>query len=71
VEIEEKKLSIRLVVEKGLIAEAEVGGDYFEEEKSQKLNFMLKGRRHIMFDLNEVMFVTGFSDSFKMIGNYF
>lgn len=71
VEIEGKKLSIRLVVEKGLIVEAEVGGGYFGEEKSQKLNFMLKGTRHIMFDLNEVMFVTGISDSFKMIGNYF
>lgn len=71
VEFEGKKLSIRLVVEKGLIVEAEVGGEYFGEEKSQKLNILLKGTRHIIFDLNEAMFVTGFSDSSKMICNYF
>ena len=51
VEIEGKSLSIRLVVEKGIIVEAEIGGDYLSEVQTKLNQKNLLQKRH---DFNEI-----------------
>ena len=51
IEIDGKKLSIRLVVEKGLIVEAEIEGDYFDENDSRKTQKILLDKRHFYVEL--------------------
>ncbi len=52
VEIEGKKLSARLVVEKGVIVEAEVGGEYLGETEKIQIVKALEGSRHFYNDLS-------------------
>lgn len=57
-EIEGKTLSVRLVVEKGIIVEAEILGNYFGKDKFQKIEINLPGKRHFydeLFGLSEIM----------------
>lgn len=51
VEIDGKTLSIRLVVEKGVIVEAEVGGDYFTPEIALELSQTLQNKKHFLEDV--------------------
>ena len=57
VEIEGKLLSIRLVVEKGVIVEAEVGGEYLGNDVLMKIQIKLQGRKHFYDSINEVLFL--------------
>jgi lipoate-protein ligase A len=52
VEIDGKKLSVRLVVEKGVIVEAEVGGGDFGEEERLQLENRLQKSRHFYNDFS-------------------
>lgn len=61
-EIEGKSLSIQLMVEKGVIVEAEVGGDYLSEVQTELNQKNLLQKRH---DYNEVRKV--FSDAENQI----
>jgi len=54
VEIEGKKLSVRLVVEKGVIVEAEIGGEYFDDEERLQTENCLQKRRHFYDDFSEL-----------------
>lgn len=54
VEIDGKKLSIRLLVEKGVIVEAEIGGEYFDEEERIQTEIGLQKRRHFYNDFSEI-----------------
>ena len=51
VEIEGKKLSVKLVVEKGVIVEAEILGNYFRKDKLQKIEINLSGKKHFYHEL--------------------
>jgi lipoate-protein ligase A len=51
VEIGGKTLSIRLVVEKGVIVEVEIGGEYFDENKCRKTQKILLNKRHFYVEL--------------------
>ncbi len=62
VEIEGKKLSIWLVVEKGVIVEAEIGGEYFSSNQLELVQKSLLQKRH---DFNEIRKV--FSDAKNQI----
>jgi len=56
-EVDGKKLSVKLVVEKGVIVEAEILGNYFGKDKFQKIGISLSGKRHVydeLFGLNEI-----------------
>lgn len=53
VEIDGKKLSVRLVVEKGVIVEAEVGGEYFDEKERMQTEISLQKRRHFYIDFSD------------------
>jgi lipoate---protein ligase len=61
VEIEGKLLSIRLLVEKGLIVEAEIEGDYFSTKNNEAIRRILVGIRHSMEEIKRKQHVTGFS----------
>lgn len=54
VEIDGKSLSIRLLVEKGVILEAEVGGEYFYENQSELVKKNLLQKRHGNNELKKV-----------------
>lgn len=62
VEIDGKALSIRLVVEKGIIVEAEIGGEYFSAIQPELVQNNLLQKRH---DFNEIRKV--FSDTENQI----
>lgn len=51
--IDGKTLSIRLVVEKGVILEAEVGGEYFDDGERLQTESTLQNRRHFYGDFSE------------------
>ena len=51
VDIDGKTISARLVVEKGVIVEAEVGGDYFDENECRQIQNILIEKRHFYNDL--------------------
>jgi lipoate---protein ligase len=51
VEIDGKALSIRLVVEKGIIVEAEISGDYLIKNECQKIQNNLPGIKHFYNEL--------------------
>lgn len=61
VEIEGKKLSVRLVVEKGVIVEAEIGGEYFEGDSAKSFHQVLIKARHDFLELNKKFIDNGFS----------
>ena len=46
VEIDGKSISIRLLVEKGVIVEAEIGGEYFGENECRQIQNILIEKRH-------------------------
>jgi lipoate---protein ligase len=52
VEIDGKALSIRLVVEKGIIVEAEISGDYLIKNECQKIQNNLPGIKHFYNELS-------------------
>lgn len=54
IEIDGKMLSVRLVVEKGVIVEAEVGGEYFGDDKRMQTEIRLHKRRHFYGDFSEM-----------------
>jgi lipoate-protein ligase A len=54
VEIDGKNLSIRLVVEKGVIVEVEVGGEYFGKVERSRTENYLQNRRHFYADFSEL-----------------
>ncbi|TNF44743.1 MAG: lipoate--protein ligase, partial [Bacteroidetes bacterium] len=51
VEIERKTLSVMLVVEKGVIVEVEVGGEYFQKEQSLQIRKILHGQKHYLHEI--------------------
>jgi lipoate---protein ligase len=51
VDIDGKMLSIRLVVEKGVIVEVEIGGEYFDENKCRKTQKILLNKKHFYVEL--------------------
>ncbi len=50
-ELDGKTLSIRLAVERGMIIDCELGGDYFSGESNRLIAARLKNRRHIFEEL--------------------
>lgn len=66
VEIDGKTLSIRLLVEKGVIVEAEVGGEYFGDEENLQIQNRIQNSKHsfkaflsnseLPIELTEVLF---------------
>lgn len=52
VEIDGKQLSIRLLVEKGRIAEAEIGGEYLSEPEKLQMVKMMEESRHFYHDFS-------------------
>ena len=52
VEIDGKTLSVRLVVEKGVIVEAEIGGDYLGETEKIQIVKALEGSTHFYSDFS-------------------
>ncbi len=55
VEVDGKKLSIRLLVEKGVIVEAELGGDYLGEKERMQAETSLQKRRHFYSDFSDLV----------------
>jgi lipoate-protein ligase A len=71
VEIEGKTLSIKLVVEKGLIVEAEVGGDNFLDETNLRLSERLYNKRHIYNGIMKILAENFKEDSSELISVFF
>jgi lipoate-protein ligase A len=64
VEIDGKALSIRLVVEKGIIVEAEIFGDYLIKDECQQIQNNLSGIRHFYNELSGLSELTGIVSAF-------
>ena len=64
VEIEGKALSIRLVVEKGIIVEAEILGDYLLKDECQQIQNNLPGIRHFYIELSGLSELSGIVSAF-------
>lgn len=64
VEIERKTLSVMLVVEKGVIVEVEVGGEYFQKEQSLQIRKILHGQKHY---LHEIITIQDLPESLSMM----
>ena len=52
IKIDGKLLTIRLLVEKGVIVEAEIGGEYLSEPEKLQMVKMLEGSRHFYHDFS-------------------
>jgi len=64
VEIDGKALSIRLVVEKGIIVEAEIFGDYLIKDECQQIQNNLSGIRHFYNELSGLSELSGIVTAF-------
>jgi lipoate-protein ligase A len=62
--IEGKTLSIRIVVERGVIVEAEIFGDYLIKDKCQQIQNNLTGIRHFYNELSGLSELSGIVSSF-------
>ena len=65
VEIDGKTLYIRLEVEKGVIVEAMIEGDYFDEVENFRISNLLPGKRHFYDDF------TGLGEFYKIFQAFF
>ena len=54
-EIEGKKLKVELKVEKGIISEAAISGNYFSDSEVNTIDKKMNGRKHNFDDINEVL----------------
>jgi lipoate-protein ligase A len=57
VEIEGKLLKIEMWVERGMIVEAEIMGDYFDTDELMKMQDEFSGRKHFYDSINVVLFL--------------
>jgi lipoate---protein ligase len=55
VEIEGKLLKIEMLVEKGIIVEIDISGDYFTDVEALNIKLQLVGKRHNFEDLSSVL----------------
>jgi lipoate-protein ligase A len=64
IEIDGKALSIRLVVEKGIIVEAEILGDYLIKDEYQQIQNNLPGTKHFYNELSGLSELSGIVSAF-------
>jgi lipoate-protein ligase A len=55
VKIDEKLLKIEMLVEKGIISDIKIGGDFFTTEIALQLTQHLQNRKHFFEEVNEVL----------------
>jgi lipoate-protein ligase A len=64
VEIDGKAISIRLVVEKGIIVEAEIFGNYLIKDECQQIQNNLPGKKHFYNELSGLSELSGIVSAF-------
>jgi len=55
VEIGGKILKIGMNVQKGIIVEIKIEGDYFSEKEAENLSSLIQNKRHFLEDVQQVM----------------
>lgn len=70
-EADGKKLNIRLAIERGMIVDCELSGDYFSSETIRLISLRLKDRRHIFEDLFKVLNDVPVSQRREMVYRFF
>ncbi len=71
VEIEGKKLTIWLMVEKGVIAKSEIGGEYFSNELANEIALQLQNKRHFFEDVRGTLEGLGIPISESLFYSFF